>query len=131
MNWDLSHPGVNAFQAIFVPVCALLTLRAVLRLWSGRVPKLSGILAVLIWLLSAIAIALPGITSVVAQAVGINRGADLVFYLAILSGVSICFYFYQRSRQLENMITELIRREAIRNSQFGSPRSVDETNVPS
>lgn len=52
--------------------------------------------------------------------VGIGCGADLVFYLAILGGVSVCFYFYQRSRQLENLITELIRREAVRNAEFGS-----------
>ncbi len=84
MNWDLHHIGVNAFQAIFVPLCALLALRALLRTWGGRVPRLSGVLGILIWSSAAIAIALPDLTSLVAKAVGINRGADLVLYLAIL-----------------------------------------------
>ena len=113
MNWDLTHAGVNAFQAIFVPLCGLLALRAVLRTWRGRVPRVSGLLGILIWSTAAIAIALPDLTSLAARAVGINRGAALVFYLAILGGVSVCFYFYQRNRQLENLITELVRREAI------------------
>ena len=111
---------MNAFQVIFVPFCALLALRALLRTWGGRVPRLSGVLGILVWSAAAIAIALPDLTSLVAKAVGINRGADLVFYLAILGGVSVCFYFYQRSRQLENLITELVRREAVRNAEFGS-----------
>ena len=79
----------------------------------------------LVWSAAAIAITLPDLTSLVAKTVGINRGADLVFYLAILGGVSVCFYFYQRSRQLENLITELVRREAIRNAQFGSRSTMD------
>ncbi|MGO9114441.1 MAG: DUF2304 family protein [Thermoguttaceae bacterium] len=131
MNWDLHHIGVNAFQAIFVPLCALLALRALLRTWGGRVPRLSGVLGILIWSSAAIAIALPDLTSLVAKAVGINRGADLVLYLAILGGLSVCFSFYQRSRRLENLITELVRCEALRNAQLGSPSTVDEADLPS
>ena len=120
MNGNLLHVGVNAFQIFFVPLCALLALRALLRTWRGRLPKLSGLLGISIWSAAAIAIALPDLTSLVAKTVGINRGADLVFYLAILGGVSVCFYFYQRSRQLENLITALVRREAVRDAEFGS-----------
>jgi hypothetical protein len=122
--------GVNAFQAIFVPLCGLLALRALLRTWSGRAPRLSGMLGVLVWSAATIAIALPAITIRVAAMLGIGRGADLVFYLAILGGVSVCFCFYQRSRQLENLITELVRREAVRNAEFGSPAAAEETPGP-
>ena len=122
MNPDLPHMGVTAFQAIFVPFCVLLALRALFRTWGGRVPRLSGVAGILIWGAAAIAIARPGLTSLVAKTVGIDRGADFVFYLAILGGVSVCFYFYQRSRQLENLITELVRREAVRNAEFGKDR---------
>lgn len=111
---------VSAFQIFFVPVCALLALRTGLRTWSGRIPRLSGVLGILIWSAATIAIALPGLTIRVAKMLGIGRGADLVFYLAILGGVSVCFYFYQRSRRLENLITELVRREAVRTAEFGT-----------
>ena len=130
MNWNLPHSGVNAFQVFFVPLCALLALRALLRTWGRRVPKLSGVLGILVWSAAAIAIAQPDLTSHVAKAVGINRGADLVFYLAILAGVSVCFYFYQRTRQLENLITGVIRREAIRNARFGSQPTPGELQSP-
>jgi hypothetical protein len=130
MIWDMPHAGVSAFQAIFVPLCALLALRAVLRTWSGSVPRLSGVLGIAIWSSAATAIALPDLTSLVAKTVGINRGADLVFYLAILGGVSVCFHFHQRDRKMENLITELIRREAVRNARFGSPATAGEERIP-
>jgi small membrane protein len=120
MNWNYSYTGLNAFQAIFVPLCCLLAARALLRLWNGRLSRLSGGLGVFIWSAAAIAIAVPDLTRLVANKVGINRGADLVFYLAILGGVSVCFYFYQRFRHLENLVTEVVRCEAVRNAQCGS-----------
>jgi hypothetical protein len=130
MNWNIPHTGVNAFQAIFVPLCALLALRAVFRTWSGRIPRLSGVLGISIWSSATVAIALPDLTSLVANALGINRGADLVLYLAILGGVSVSFHFYQRNRQLENLITEIIRREAVGDAQFGSRPTAGERQIP-
>ncbi len=130
MNWDLTHSGVNVFQAIFVPLCALLALRALLRTWRGRAPRVSGAIGIVVWSAAAFAIALPDLTSLVAKRVGINRGADLVFYLAILAGIGVSFYFYQRSRQLENLITGAIRREAIRNARLGGPPAAEETDIP-
>ena len=84
----------------------------------------------LVWCGAAAAIARPDYTSQLAVAVGIGRGADLVFYMAILAGASVSFYFYQRTRQLENLITELIRREALRNAEFGSGGSVEKPQGP-
>lgn len=121
---------MNAFQLFFVPLCALLALRALLRTWNGRVPRLSGALGTLVWSAASIAIAQPRLTILVAGVLGIGRGADLVFYLAILGGVSVCFYFYQRSRQQENLITALVRREAVRNAQFGTLPSAAEVPCP-
>ena len=123
--FDLPQTGTNVFQVIFVPACALLALRALLRTWSGRTPRLPGVLGTLVWSAAAVAIALPRLTVRVAMLLGIGRGADLVFYLAILGGISVCFYFYQRNRQLENLITELMRREAVRNAVLGTQPAVD------
>ncbi len=77
------------------------------------------------------AIALPNLTILVANAVGIVRGADLIFYLAILGGVSVCFYFYQRSRQLEILVTELVRRESLRNAERGPQTEIIDHNTES
>jgi hypothetical protein len=118
MNWYFL--GLNPFQLAFAPFCALLAMRALVRTWHQRVPRRVGIIAFLIWSAAAVSIAYPNIAMDAAHFVGISRGADLVMQLAILAGVSVCFYFYQRNRQLENLITGLIRREAIRNAEFGT-----------
>ena len=128
MNWNMPHEGVNVFQVIFVPFCALLGLRAIFRTWSGRVPRWSGVLGILVWSSAAISIALPDLTSSVANAVGIHRGADLVFIWRFWAGRAR-FYFYQQTRRLENLITSLVRREAIRDAQLGSQPRVDEADA--
>jgi hypothetical protein len=148
MNWDLPgmgnpllpllvaelsykpHQGVTLFQEIFVPVCSLLALRATVRTWAGRATRVSGFLGILLWSGAAIAIALPELTSKLAHHVGIDRGADLVLYLSILCGLAVAFYFYQRNRQLENLITELVRREAIRSAESPLQRTVNELDSP-
>lgn len=122
MILNLPHDGISRFQEIFVPLCSLLALRAFLRTWRGRTSRISGFLGFLLWCGAAIAIAMPDLTSVVAQHVGIHRGADLVLYLSILGGVGVCFYFYQRTRRMENLVTELVRREAVRNAEFGAKK---------
>ena len=125
MNWNLPHTGVNTFQLFFVPLWPLLALRAILGTRSGRVPKLSGVLAILIWLTATISIALPDSTSLMANKLGINRGADLVFYLAILAGAWTAFYFYGRYRRLENLVTAVIRRHAVEGARKGAYSKID------
>ena len=125
MNWDLPHVGVNTFQLIFVPLCTLLALRALFRTWGGRVPRVSGVLGVLVWSAAAIAIARPDLTSLVAKTLGINRGADLVFYLAILAGACTAFYFYGRYRRVENLVTAVIRRHAVEGATKGAYSKID------
>lgn len=111
--------GLNPFQLVFAPLCALLAVRAFVRIMRQQVPRRIGFVAFLIWTAAAVCLAYPRIAMDAAHLVGIDRGADLVMQLAILVGVGISFYFYQRSRHLENLITEVIRREAVRSAQFG------------
>ena len=113
------HVGISLFQEVFVPLCSLFALRAILRTWSGRMSRSTGALGILLWGGAAVAIALPDLTSGLASRVGIDRGADLVLYLAILCGMAVSFYFYQRTRQTENLITALVRREAVRAAKLG------------
>ena len=76
---------------------------------------------VLLWVAAAVAILRPGITVWVAHALGIARGADLVFYLAIL-GMFIGFFTgYLRMRRLESEITRIVREIAIERPGVGQP----------
>jgi hypothetical protein len=71
---------------------------------------------VAILLLGMVLVLYPDITMKLANLVGIGRGADLIFYLAILF---FCFCFllsYGKIKELEKNMTELIRNDAIDNA---------------
>ena len=110
---------MNLFQLIFVPVCGILTILVLLRGFRGHLGFRQALLWAAIWSLAAAVIAIPASASVFATWLGIGRGADLVFYAAVLAGLASSLYFYQRFRRLEFLCTELIRREAIRQATRG------------
>lgn len=113
---------MNIFQIIFVPGCLL---AAFLSLWRARQGKTDWLAAVFwgaIWTAAAIAIAAPEIPSLFAAFLGISRGADLVMYLGLLAGILVTRYFYNRSRRLENLVTQLVREQAIATAQMSALR---------
>jgi hypothetical protein len=104
---------VTTFQVAGVALAAsfaLVSLVSTLRHWIGR---RSGLSWVTLWVLAGVAIAFPDITVIVARALGIARGADLVFYCAILGMFIGFFAVYVRIRQIERNITLLVRRIAL------------------
>lgn len=68
----------------------------------------------LLWIAAAVAIALPGSTMIAADLLGIDRGADLVFYCAILAMSTGFFLAFVRFRRLEHELTRVVRHLAIR-----------------
>jgi hypothetical protein len=65
----------------------------------------------------ALAIFDPDITTRIARAVGIGRGADLVSYIVAVAFLISWFYFYQRTRTLSIAVTALVRELAIRDAR--------------
>ena len=63
----------------------------------------------------AVLIIFPDLTIVIAHKLGVGRGADLVFYLSILIFWFVIIKLYARIRKLEQIITEVIRKDAISN----------------
>ena len=116
--------SLNAFQLLGIGLALLIALMISAALLRRRVGRVSGVFWLLVWLAAAGAIAYPDATSVVARWLGINRGADLVFYLAILAMMVGFFLTYTRLRRLEASLTELTRYLAIRDAQ--QPRSDDD-----
>lgn len=55
----------------------------------------------------------PGFLTRIANAVGIGRGADLLFYVAILAGLIYVVNEYKRSVQLARANTQLARQLAL------------------
>ncbi|MGA2030815.1 MAG: DUF2304 family protein [Thermoguttaceae bacterium] len=81
-------------------------------------PRFGG-LSFLLWGSGAPAIAFPKCTIWIASRLGIGRGADLMLYFSLLAGMAAGFYFHQRCRHLENLLTEPARREAIARAEKG------------
>jgi small membrane protein len=67
----------------------------------------------LLWVAAIVTILRPGITVMFAHALGIARGADLVFYLGILGMFIGFFASYVRIRRLESEITKIVREIAL------------------
>ena len=118
---------MNPFQLISVPLCAFLTVLVLFRGVRGHLGFRQALFWGAIWGLAATVIAFPASASVLADRLGIGRGADLVFYAAVLAGLAACLYFYQRCRRLESLCTELMRREAIREARRGNGQRVNQT----
>lgn len=55
----------------------------------------------------------PELTNILAKAVGVGRGVDFVFYLAILIFWFVILKLFARIRKLEKALTEFIRQDAI------------------
>jgi hypothetical protein len=71
----------------------------------------------LFWLAVAVCVLVPDITQRVARLLGVGRGADAVFYLSLV-GLSYAFFrLYLRLRLMEQQITVLVRRLALKEAE--------------
>ncbi len=66
-------------------------------------------------LAAAVFIIWPDLTNTIAKFFGVGRGADLVFYMSILIFWFIIVKLFDRIRKLEQVITELVRKDAMEN----------------
>lgn len=98
------------FGLLAVAVMALLTVAAMVRSPSRRVPLLPWLG---LWLLAALAFAVPNATTRFAHLLGIGRGADVVLYCAVLGGLLLAFRLSMAQRRVEREMTVLVRELAI------------------
>jgi hypothetical protein len=118
---------VNGFQIIGVSVAAAFGLMALAGLLKRRISLPSGLFWLTVWTAAALAILNPEWTRVVAQALGIARGADLVFYCAILAMFVGFFLVYAKLRRLDHRLTTIVREMAIDEAATTTlPRRADE-----
>lgn len=104
---------MNGFQVLILSVLTLLfaaSLTALLRGWSGR---REGIVWCGLCMIAAVATISPQVTVRVANALGIGRGADLVFYCAVVVMMVGFWMTYIRLRYLRRDVTQLVRHIAL------------------
>jgi len=65
-------------------------------------------------LLAITLVLFPAITNSVAKWLNVGRGADLIFYLSILTFWYLSLKLYVRVRRLERLFTEIVRNDALK-----------------
>jgi hypothetical protein len=119
---------MTGFQYLVVALLSLLiyaTIRAALR---GGVRKRIATFWMLVWLGGGVSVLWPAGTVMVARALGIGRGADLVLYCSSFATLAGFFYIYTRFRRLDRALTVLVRQLAVDNPMLprgpgGAPAS--------
>lgn len=101
------------FQIILVVALAGIAVYLVRSTPSPRHLAIRRLLVLLALTAGVVVVLWPGLLSWLASLVGIGRGADLLFYLAIVAGLIYVVNEYKRSVQLTRANTQLAREIAL------------------
>jgi hypothetical protein len=111
---------MNGIQAVLLTGVAFIFLYFIIRLKK----RLLDIIILFLMIAGAVVFILwPDLTSVIAQKLGVGRGTDLILYLSILIFWFMILKLYTRIRKLEQMFTQIIRNDAIKNVQENNEKS--------
>lgn len=92
------------------------------RLRSGVLDRL---VVLVLGALGIVMVVAPDWTNAVAHAVGVGRGVDLFFYLAIVGFAFGLLILYSKIRELEASITQLVRTLALERAEAPMAREHD------
>ena len=106
--------NVNLFQILALLVLVGLVVGTLVAAFRGTVRRWEATVLCLLWSCAAVAVVYPRITMVVAHALGIGRGADLVAYCGVVVMMIGFSMVYVRLRRLRREMTLLVRELAIR-----------------
>ena len=102
---------MNTFQIVFITFCAIQAVLALRRFLKTRQPTAMVFLSA--WLIALGMIANPGVSTRIAQSVGIGRGVDFVTYSLLIAFLWAHYQHYLRYKRVENEVTLLVRELAI------------------
>jgi small membrane protein len=107
---------MTTFQLITLPLLVLMVVATAVAIHRRKLAPRLGFFWLIVWLAGGTFVAFPDLASLLANFLGIGRGADLVLYLSILFMFGAFFSVYLRFRRLEEQITQLVRHLAIRDA---------------
>lgn len=124
--------ALNSFQILLLVVLALLLGGSVVAMLRGWATRREGTVWVVLCVAAAVATIWPKLTGRVADALGIGRGADLVFYCAVVVMMIGFWATYMRLRYLRRDLTLLVRHIAILQAEENQhPADQEATSPPS
>lgn len=104
---------MSVFQSLTLGTLAILVVWDIVQLATGRGARRPAFVRCLIWTTAAVSIARPQWIQMLANRIGIQRGADLVMYSMALTFLATTFFLYARTVQLQRQVIELARELAI------------------
>ena len=110
---------MTPFQWILVGAISALAAVAVLAIVKGKVGRVAGAAWIVVLLVGLLAAIDPDRVTKIANAVGINRGADLVLYLLALAVFWGFLLVYIRLRRVRRELTLVVRRLAVMEAEEG------------
>ena len=118
---------MNIFQYIGIIIIGLLIISSLRSFSLGRSSGIWTIGWILVWLAGGGAILYPESTTRIARSIGIDRGADLISYCAVLGFLIGYFVMYLKYRKIQNQITGLVREIALNKAEIAG-RHLDTEN---
>ncbi|MGA1058184.1 MAG: DUF2304 family protein [Phycisphaerales bacterium] len=110
---------MTPFQWILVSAIAGLGVVSAIAIAKGKIGRPAGIAWIAVLLVALLAAIDPERVTKVANAVGINRGADLVLYLLALAVFWGFLLVYIRLRRVRRELTLVVRRLAVMEAEEG------------
>lgn len=103
---------------IFLSIFLLFALsRVILRFRDGTLPLFGFFFWSSLFGLATIMVLFPGITSNIAQTMGIGRGADVIIYLSITILFYLVFRLYIYLEDIKHNLTELVQKLALKKNE--------------
>lgn len=103
---------------IYIKLILIFGLVALLLFFLVRIRSkiMDRIIFLLLFFAGVFFIIYPEVTNSIAHAVGISRGADLIFYLALVFFFFAFLLLYSRNKELERKLNKLVGNDAIENA---------------
>lgn len=83
---------------------------------KSRGKRLNVVFLVVAALISAVFVICPDLTTKIARLLGVGRGTDFVLYISIMVFWYFIAQLFARIRKMEQMMTEILRKDAIRSA---------------
>lgn len=118
---------MTPFQLLVVPAATIIALCHFVACFRERSRLVGRLIWGSIFLSIAICVTFPTLPNMMANLLGVGRGADLVLYGTAVLLVLVVRRDYLRHRLLKLTITEIVRELAIEKARFGGPNEEEHT----
>lgn len=121
---------MTAFQIFLIAALAAIGVTLVALALRGAIGRVAAVLWIAVIGTGIVFAVAPDLTTVIARAIGISRGTDLLLYLLVLVVLYGFLAIYLKLRRVRRELTLLVRELAIREAAARRGDAPDKTRDP-